>query len=392
MADAALSTEFVGRRGRLFWLALRTSVLTLLTLGFYRFWMKTRLRRFYWSSIRPGNTPLEYVGEPLEKLLGFLVAVVFLAFYIGVVNLVLMFASFAVFHGNVFAYALSFIGVIPIIFYARYRARRYVLARSRWRGIRFGMEPGAWGYAWRALVHWLITIGSLGLLWPRMTFWLEKYRTDRTYFGTARMEQGGRWAMLYRAAWPLILAAPLAVLAGLAAAGDPALVPAAVVAGLAVAYGLVHYRVVSFRLLAGHKSVGDVRLKARPRIWRVALIYALGYGLTALILAAFLLLVAVGAVLVLGPALDTLSFDVVALSQVLPLWLTAALGVAAYFAFFIAWGVFRHVFVTLPLLRHYARTLTLEGTEALPAVAQRERDGFVEAEGFAEALDVGAAI
>ena len=31
--------------------------------------------------------PLEYVGDPVEKLLGFFIAVVILTFYIGIVNL-----------------------------------------------------------------------------------------------------------------------------------------------------------------------------------------------------------------------------------------------------------------------------------------------------------------
>ena len=118
--------------------------MTVLTLGIYRFWMKTRLRRWYWSAIRPGGQ-LEYVGDPWEKLLGFLIAVLILAFYIGIVNLILMFLSFSLFQGNVAAYALSLVGVIPLWFYAQYRARRYVLARTRWRGLRFGLEPGAWG-------------------------------------------------------------------------------------------------------------------------------------------------------------------------------------------------------------------------------------------------------
>ena len=65
MASLNLATTYAGRRAGLFWLALKTSILTVLTLGIYRFWMKTRLRRYYWSSIRPGNTPLEYVGEPM---------------------------------------------------------------------------------------------------------------------------------------------------------------------------------------------------------------------------------------------------------------------------------------------------------------------------------------
>ena len=220
MALSGLQTDYVGTRGHLFRLALTSSVLTVLTLGIYRFWMKTRMRRFYWSAIRPGGQPLEYVGEPLEKLLGFLIAVVILAFYIGIVNLLLMFLSFSLFQGNYAAYAVSFIGVIPIMFYARYRARRYILARTRWRGLRFGMQPGAWGYAMRALLHWGLTILTLGLLWPRMTFLLEKYRTDRTFFGTERFSQGGEWRMLYRPFLPLLIGIVLVSVAVLAVIGD----------------------------------------------------------------------------------------------------------------------------------------------------------------------------
>ncbi|RME16415.1 MAG: DUF898 family protein, partial [Alphaproteobacteria bacterium] len=55
MAEGALAIRYAGRRGPLFGLALRTGALTVLTLGFYRFWMKTRMRRYYWSAIRPGG-------------------------------------------------------------------------------------------------------------------------------------------------------------------------------------------------------------------------------------------------------------------------------------------------------------------------------------------------
>jgi len=44
------------------------------------------------------------------------------------------------------------------------------------------------------------------------------------------------------------------------------------------------------------------------------------------------------------------------------------------------------------LWRHYAETLTVLDPGVLKDVSQRERDAFDEAEGFAEALDVGAAI
>ncbi|MGR3662759.1 MAG: YjgN family protein [Paracoccaceae bacterium] len=389
MAVADLRTEYVGTRGSLFWLAFRSSILTVLTLGIYRFWMKTRLRRYYWSAIRPGGQPLEYVGEPLEKLLGFLIAVVFLAFYIGIVNLLLMFLSYSLLNDNFAAYATSLIGVVPILFYARFRARRYILARTRWRGVRFGMEPGAWGYAWRALAHWGVTILTLGLLWPRMTFWLEKYRTDLTYFGTQKFVQTGRWQMLYRAFLPLLTGVVVAAIGGvMIVVGNIAPgIPIVVLGGLIMAYGFVYYKVRSFRLLTNAKNLGGVGFVSRARTSRVLGIYILGYLVVGIFLVILMFVVlAIVAAVVQNAASDLEAFFISA-----PLWVQTMFGLLAYFSIFVLGGVFRQVFVVLPLARHYAETLEITGGVALPIISQRARDEFTEAEGFADALDVGAA-
>ncbi len=395
MTDAALQTEFAGRRGRLFGLALGTSLLTVLTLGLYRFWMKTRLRRYYWSAIRPGGVPLEYTGLPSEKLLGFLIAVVIVAFYIGVVNLVLMFASFALLHGNVTAYALSFAGVVPLWFFARYRARRYVLARTRWRGIRFGLEPGAWGYAGRALWHWGLTVLSLGLLWPRKTFWLEKYVTDRTWFGSQPLVQTGRWTMLLRPFLPVVLG----VLANIGVALVGGLGNGALLLGLFVTvpftlWALIHYRVSAFRLLTGAKRAGALRLVSAPRTLRVVRIHLFGWLGIGILLGLVAIGFFIAAALFTEAAFDdgASGLDAAAILGALPAWTAAAAAVGLYFAGFVMFGVLTHVFLTMPLMRHYAETLTIEGTPALAGIGQRSRDEFAEAEGFAEALDVGAAI
>jgi hypothetical protein len=389
---AGAPTEFAGSRGPLFRLALRTGLLTVLTLGFYRFWMKTRLRRYYWSSVRPGGHPLEYVGDPMEKLLGFLIAVVALAFYIGIVNLILMYLSFALLHGNVTAYALSFAGVIPIWFFAMYRARRYVLARTRWRGLRFGVERGAWGYAGRALLHWGITVLSLGLLWPRMTFMLEKYKVDRTFLGNQRIHQGGRWQMLYRPFLPALLFGMLAAIGGLLQTGGDGAGGGVflLIGAIGLPPAAIHYGVQSTRLLANHRTAGPLGLVAAPRTSRVLGIYAGGYALILAALGALIVagLIAIGTIF--GIAAATLP-DLTELPDV-PAWVPALLGIAAYFSVFLLWGVLGHVFVTLPLWRHYAETLTITGTGDLSAIRQRPRDEFSDAEGFAEALDLGAAI
>lgn len=389
-----LETEFVGRKSPFFWLALKTSLLTVLTLGIYRFWMKTRLRRYIWSAIRPGGHPLEYVGTAMEKLLGFLIAVAFLAFYIGIVNLILMFLSFSLLHNNFVAYGLSFVGVIPIVFYASYRARRYVLARTRWRGIRFGLAPGAWGYAWRALVHWSITILSAGLLWPRMTFWLEKYRIDRTSFGDARFRQGGQWRMLmnpYLHWWgPMAATLGAGVMLGLTE------IPGWMVVwliSLPWAYvGWFHYKAASLRLLADHKTIDGAALTSDARTRRVVRVYFLGNMITYLLLGLLAWVMLVATVVIMRQF--GVTTDQVLTGQVYGPMKTAfiAVTIVTYFVVFTGWAVLRQVFVTLPLYQHYAETLSIRDPHHLTGISQTKRDEFAEAEGFAEALDVGAAI
>jgi uncharacterized membrane protein YjgN (DUF898 family) len=79
-------------KSKLFWLAFWTGLLTVLTLGIYRFWARTRLRRYIWSAIDAGGDSFEYTGTGLEKFLGFLIALVVLAVYLGLLQVGLSFS------------------------------------------------------------------------------------------------------------------------------------------------------------------------------------------------------------------------------------------------------------------------------------------------------------
>ena len=65
-----LNGRYTGAIGAFFWLNFRLGLLTLITLGLYRFWARTRVRRYMWSATSPGGDPFEYTGTGLEKLLG----------------------------------------------------------------------------------------------------------------------------------------------------------------------------------------------------------------------------------------------------------------------------------------------------------------------------------
>jgi len=306
---------------------------------------------------------------------------------------------------------LSFIGLLPFYFYARYRARRFLLARTRWRGVRFGLEPGAWGYAWRALFHWLLTILTLGILLPHQTFKLEKYATDRTFLGETRLEQQGTWRMLVPSMVPIYLGVIFSALIVLENSfslstrsfdtmGGPSLRLLFLSVPLAL-YGLIHYRVVSRRILANHKSAGPLGLQSTVNPLRVTWHIFGGTALSLLVafVPAFFLLTIAALLSIPETFLEAFpQLENDAVSGVflwifsLPRWVLGAAAALLYFTVFLLYGVLNEVFVTLPIKRHYTKTLAITGLEHAFGIQQRPKDDFAEAEGFSEALDVGAAL
>src|ERR1700754_131582 len=69
---------FSGVRGDFRRLVLRGALLELITLGFYRFWLPTHMRRHLWSHTSAGGDALEYTGTGRELLIGFLFALAIL--------------------------------------------------------------------------------------------------------------------------------------------------------------------------------------------------------------------------------------------------------------------------------------------------------------------------
>ncbi|MFD0859170.1 DUF898 family protein [Roseovarius aquimarinus] len=386
-----LAGEYHGTAAPLFWLAVRTAMLTALTLGIYRFWAKTRIRRHIWSCVAADGDAFEYTGTGLEKFLGFLAALVVLAIYLGAVQMILFYFGLTLFgaaetpaqaFAQFGALGATTLAVLPLIFFAQYRARRYQMARTRWRGVRFGVLPGAWGYVWRAMGHWTVTLLSLGLLWPRMTFHLEKYKADRSWFGDAAFHQGGRWQELYPAMKHLFIGGGLVAL-GVIFGTLEIYVMAGLWAALGAVWmivGLLSYRVNSFAYLARHLTLKDAEIgfDAAPETWSIlwqivggTLLVSMGTGL------AFALLGLVPAALAFS---ETVPLRALIVPTVLAYLLAMAISSALYL-----------ICVAQPVLRHVTTRCSLSGAGALGGIRQRGADGDTDAEGFADALDIGGA-
>src|SRR4030081_341956 len=69
-----MPVSFSGDRGEFFGLGTRGAGLELVTVGFYRFWLATDIRRHLWSNTHIDGDSAEYTGRGRELLIGFLIA------------------------------------------------------------------------------------------------------------------------------------------------------------------------------------------------------------------------------------------------------------------------------------------------------------------------------
>ena len=181
-AAEATPVVFTGKRGFLFRLALKNAILTILTLGIYRFWAKTWLRRFYWNNTRVAGEPLEYLGQPSELFIGFLIALAFLV-PLGLIYALGSFLTEASTGWRSVVDIIYFAVLLFLIQVAIYRMWRYRLSRTAWRGIRFGLDGVPLHFALRWMGWSLAIIATLGMAYPWMRVSLERYFWSHVRFG-----------------------------------------------------------------------------------------------------------------------------------------------------------------------------------------------------------------
>lgn len=174
-------------------IAFTNLLLTIVTLGIYRFWATARSRRYLWSRTRFIDDYLEWAGTGGELFKGALIAVVVIILPLYGLNILaqhLILAGHAGLGGLIgFAVAMLFYVLIGV---ALFRALRYRLARTYWRGIRGGSDnPGltyGWSYVWKHFVG----LFALGLMmpWAMVSLWNERW--NAMSFGPYEFSAHGR--------------------------------------------------------------------------------------------------------------------------------------------------------------------------------------------------------
>lgn len=179
-------------------LSLRNLLFNVLTLSLWRFWGKTQVRRVLWSGTTAWGDPAEYTGTGRELFIGFLV-IVFAVFL--PITIALVAAQMAVEGGQQWAVGLIFLlqtGIAVLAAAGMYRARRYQLSRTVWRGIRAGQGGKALTYGLMFLGVSMASVLSLGWAAPWAEMELTCYRMDNTTFGDARFRCDARPGPLYK--------------------------------------------------------------------------------------------------------------------------------------------------------------------------------------------------
>lgn len=195
-----------GTRG-IFIHCLKVFFLSMITMNIYYFWGKTNTRRKAWNAIHIQGQPLIYHGTGGELFVG--------ALLVGMIVFVILFtigyfaARSPIFIGALYSliiYFLLFTAFLTLAAIALFRARKYQLSRTTWRGIRASQRGSSLLYGLHFAWTSILTLITLGLFLPYQLHILRKYRTNHTRFGYAPLTYTGKpWPLfkMYGSLWGL---------------------------------------------------------------------------------------------------------------------------------------------------------------------------------------------
>ena len=281
-------------------IAFTNLLLTIVTLGVYRFWAQARTRRYLWSRTEFIDDSLEWTGTGKEMFLGFLVVA-------AIIIPVLLFLQFGL-QAMILRGQAALAGVIAVAMYfgliylggvALFRALRYRLSRTLWHGIRGGSEDGGWSYGWSSLWKTIAGFFALGLLVPWSMTQLWNDRWNKMSFGPHEFAAGastdglmGRWVLLLVTPFVLLfLGGFIAGAFGASLAGGVSPVTAGVFAVLFVLgiYLLVAliglgYYAAYYRKVVGSTTLGELEFAftARSKDWLLLFLGNIGLAVVTL--------------------------------------------------------------------------------------------------------------
>jgi uncharacterized membrane protein YjgN (DUF898 family) len=405
-APPARPNAFFGNE-RAFWrLLTRGAVLLLVTLGIYRFWLVTDVRRSLWNNTVIAGEHLEYIGTARELLLGFLIAIVLLV----PVNVVLFLAALSGGTLGQLASVITFAVLGTLGQFAVYRARRYRLSRTVYRGLRFHQTGSAIRYAVCAVFWWAMIALTLGLAYPFTQAALERFKLRHTHYGDLQGRfEGSGWRLFFRGIlfWivvvvPLVLGLLIAIgMVDWAAVSEASqrsgtdmmsriegagVAQAVVIGVIAIAWGVIAAALLypAFQAMVLRWWISGLRfgkLTATSQL-RTGAVYSF-YGRfmwIALLAAVVIVVLAFIAFALVGSAeKGSMTSSALGITTLVVLYVIVALTYSTIYQATVRWRLWRHAF----------ETLELSDAEVLDKVKATGSAGSAIGEGLADALNVG---
>ena len=290
-------------------IAATNALLIICTLGIYRFWASARQRRYLWSRTEFIDDTLEWTGTGKEMFLGFLIVVAILAPFFLFIQF--LFPALVARGKAEAAGGIMFLFYIALIYlggFARFRALRYRLSRTYWHGIRGGSDNPGWNYGGEYLGRLALSFITMFIVYPWAATRLWNGRWNAMSFGPLQFRANltaeglkGRWALIYAAPFGMLFVGFFLALIGagfMAASGGgntprPALgaifIAFLVLFYVAIPLATLHWYAKYYRKAAEATSLGDLEFSfdATTLQWlglflgNLALaVVTLGFGLT----------------------------------------------------------------------------------------------------------------
>jgi len=171
--------SFSGKGLELFKIQIVNFILNVLTIGLFYPWAKARKLQYLYSNTSFEESPFAFTGTGKEMFKGFIKAILFVILaYLVFFTLVFMhLEQFAI----LFLYAFILL-IIPLVIHGSYR---YRMAKTVWRGIRFGYT-GDRMELFKLFLKWVfLTIITFGIYGAWLSMNLRKYVVERIRMGDA---------------------------------------------------------------------------------------------------------------------------------------------------------------------------------------------------------------
>jgi uncharacterized membrane protein YjgN (DUF898 family) len=385
------AVSFFGDRGEFRGLVERGAGLELVTFGFYRFWLATDIRRHLWSHTFVDGDAAEYTGRGRELLIGFLFALailvpIYLAYFI---------VGLEAERFTAFASAPLFLFFYLFGQFAIFRARRYRLTRTVWRGVRFWMSGSGWAYAAWAALWGVLMLLTLGLILPWREAALERYKMRHCHYGDLQGSfDGNGWEFLKRGWWLWLLAIlPLVVLLiafplsryvpDLLQLVDRIALPVAPLWVLSAPFIYGVFKAVEWRWWLSGIRFGDVRFESDLMRGALVGLHWKVIGWLLLIVALFLVYLFACAGLIVD--INDLSFTPAKLQGSVPMLVAAGIG---YLTMILGVNVVLRVYLLRDIWARVVASTTVQHLQAASNVSAVGDLASALGEGFADGLDI----